>query len=239
MDNFVVAMYKYGKLLLNKNCNLQLSTILATGGVPHTEQELQNMFKLVDTLPDGAIFVDAGANVGLVTLPVASHTKGRIKIISFEPQRMLFNCICGSVALNEFYNVFPYNKAVGDNCEFVSIPDVDYTAQSDYGTVSVSKEKEIGNNIYNNKNIVECITIDSLDLPRLDFLKVDVEGFELNVIRGASETIGKFKPYLWVEYNIINGQGVGLENVQNCLNEICAYEYYVVDMQNVLCVPKK
>lgn len=236
MDNFVVTDFKYGKLMVNKNCNLQLSTILATGGVPHIESELQNMFKVVDLLPDGAIFVDAGANAGLVTLPVARHTNGRIKIISFEPQRMLFNCICGSVALNEFYNVHVHNKALSDENGFVTLPSVDYTAQADYGVVSVSKTDEKFNK-YMSDNTVESITIDSMDLPRLDFLKIDVEGFELNVIRGAKETIKKYKPFLWVEYNVINGQGVGLDNIMNCLNEMCGYNHQVMDVQNVLCFP--
>lgn len=233
MDNFVVAMYKYGKLMVNKNCNLQLSTILATGGVPHIEQELQNIFKVVDTLPDGAIFVDGGTNIGLVTLPVARHTNGRIKIISFEPQRMLYNCVCGSVALNEFYNVYPHNKALSDEMGFVTLPEVDYTAQADYGVVTVDKKVDEVQHPYMRTNTVEAITIDSMDLPRLDFLKLDIEGFELNAIRGAKETIKKYKPYLWVEYHIL-----GLEAVKNCLNEIHEYEMLPVDWQNVLCVPR-
>ena len=65
MDNFVITPFKYGDLLVNKNCNLQLETIEATGGIPHIENELQNIFRVVDTLPDGALFVDGGTNIGV------------------------------------------------------------------------------------------------------------------------------------------------------------------------------
>jgi FkbM family methyltransferase len=233
MDNFVITPFKYGDLLVNKNCNLQLETIVATGGTPHIEQELQNIFRVVDTLPDGALFVDGGTNIGLVTLPVARHTKGRINIISFEPQRMLFNCLCGSLALNEFYNVFPLNKALSDEVGYVTLPEVDYTAKSDYGVVTVDKKIEENEHKYLSRHTVEAITIDSMDLPRLDFLKLDIEGFELHAIRGAKETIKKYKPFLWVEYHIL-----GLDAVKDCLNEIHNYEMIPVDWQNVLCVPR-
>jgi hypothetical protein len=83
------------------------------------------------------------------------------------------------------------------------------------------------------KQVVEAITIDSMNLPRLDFLKLDIEGFELNAIRGAKETIKKYKPYLWVEYHIL-----GLDAIRNCLNEISPYDMLPDDWQNVLCVPK-
>ena len=43
------------------------------------------------------------------------------------------------------------------------------------------------------------MTIDSLELPRCNLLKADVEGMELSVIRGAAQTIAKFRPVLYVE----------------------------------------
>ena len=46
---------------------------------------------------------------------------------------------------------------------------------------------------------MEAITIDSLDLPGCDFLKIDVEGMELQVLQGAEETIRKYQPVIYAE----------------------------------------
>src|SRR5690242_12326041 len=47
---------------------------------------------------------------------------------------------------------------------------------------------------------VSVVTIDSLGLPRLDFLKIDVEGMEIAVLRGARDMIARFVPRCWIEY---------------------------------------
>jgi hypothetical protein len=68
------------------------------------------------------------------------------------------------------------------------------------------------------------VTIDSLDLRRLDFLKIDV-------LRGAPQSIQRFHPWVWVEdWTVdpeeIKGQFAGLK-----------YRFYVVDPLNMLCAP--
>ena len=45
----------------------------------------------------------------------------------------------------------------------------------------------------------KMITLDSLKLERLDFMKVDVEGYELNVLKGGEETIKRYRPVIWCE----------------------------------------
>lgn len=47
---------------------------------------------------------------------------------------------------------------------------------------------------------VNIVTIDELQLPRLDFLKIDVEGMEIEVLQDARASIEKFRPWCWVEY---------------------------------------
>ena len=58
---------------------------------------------------------------------------------------------------------------------------------------------------YENKNIdrhpVKLVTIDSLQLEKLDFIKLDVEGYEVNAIKGMINLLKKDKPMLWIEDN--------------------------------------
>ena len=75
-------------------------------------------------------------------------------------------------------------------------------------------------------------TLDSFKLPRLDFVKLDVEGYECQILQGAKETITKCRPWMWVEYYIS-----GIDNIKNHLpfDYIC----HVVDQFNMVCAPRE
>ena len=231
MNDFLVANLIYGKLIMNKNQE-QHDRVIATG-VPHIDSELQNIFKVVDNLPEGSIIIDGGTNVGLFFIPVAQRVKHKnIKVIGFEPQRMLFSALSGSITLNGLNNCWLHNLAIGDTTDKVTLPEVNYTAFADYGLVSVTAGKDFEENKYMNNRIVDCITIDSMNLPRLDFIKLDIEGFEIQALKGAAESIKKYKPTMWVEYPL-----TGQQKIKECLDEILpGYVVQVMDPQNVLCV---
>ena len=48
---------------------------------------------------------------------------------------------------------------------------------------------------------VEMVTLDSMNLPKVDFIKIDVEGMEVDVLKGAEEIVGKDRPLIYVELN--------------------------------------
>jgi len=80
---------------------------------------------------------------------------------------------------------------------------------------------------------LEIVTVDSLALPRLDFLKVDVEGMEIDVIKGAQASIAKGRPWLWVEHWII-----GADKVKAAVTQP-DYRFLLVDGMNMLCAPSE
>jgi len=71
-------------------------------------------------------------------------------------------------------------------------------------------------------------------LPRLDFFKLDVEGYEVPALIGAMDTIKKYRPWLWVEYFI-----TGSDTIKQTLDQLQDYVFYIVDYQNMICVPKE
>ena len=71
-----------------------------------------------------------------------------------------------------------------------------------------------------------------MDLPGCDFYKLDIEGFECEALRGSLETIKKYRPFIWIEYNM-----VGKDNIMKALASVDDYEYHIVDWQNMLCAP--
>jgi FkbM family methyltransferase len=218
IPNFVVLDSIHGRFIVNRHCSFQAEALIKTGAT-HIEGELRNIFALIDTLPRGAVIIDGGANAGFFTIPVANRIRGRgQRIISFEPQRTLYRALSGSLALNDI-----------DFCELLYaglVPAVDYSKPQDFGMVQISEDGD--------GTPVEIQTIDGLGLNRLDFLKLDVEGYECAALTGGLATIQQHRPYIWVEFFIS-----GVDPIKASLSSVPDYAFYKVDYQNMLCVPRE
>lgn len=142
-------------------------------------------------LKPGHVVVDVGANLGAHTIAFAQTVTNTGAVIAFEPQRGLYNMLCGSLALNSITNVDAYPYAVGRESGSTTIPPIDYDQPNNFGGV------EMGN--YPDGLRVRQVTIDSLHLANLDFLKIDVEGMELDVILGAERTLDRLRPVISAE----------------------------------------
>jgi hypothetical protein len=234
IDNFVVLDSIHGKFIVARNCSFQAEALVKTGRT-HIEEELANIFAVIDTLPNDCVIVDGGANIGFFTVPVAQRIKHRGgRVVSFEPQRQLFNALSGSLALNGLDNVFLHNCGLGKEPGIAQLPAVDYSVAQDFGTVSLSNETTVDEDGWMNDRVVDITSIDAMDLPRLNFIKLDVEGFEIPALTGGLEAIAKYRPYIWVEYFI-----TGAKEIKQSLNSITDYAYYIVDYQNMLCIPNE
>jgi len=234
IDNFVVLDSIHGKFIVARTCTFQAEALVKTGRT-HIEDELANIFAIIDSLPDDCVVIDGGANIGFFTVPVAQRIRHRGgRVISFEPQRPLFNALSGSLALNGLDNVFLHNRGLGDGSQSQAcLPVVDYSQPSDFGTVSLSVDEEVEEHPWMRTRTVDIDSIDNLMLPRLDFIKLDVEGFEIPALTGGLKTIERYRPYIWVEYFI-----TGAKEIKQAL-KIQDYSYFIVDYQNMLCIPNE
>jgi FkbM family methyltransferase len=120
--------------------------------------------------------VEAGANIGAHTLTFSRLVGPRGVVFAFEPRRVVFQTLCANMALNSIVNVHCRPEALGNMAGRVQVPTHDGS-----GTEKVA-----------------AITLDSLELPRCQFLKVDVDGMELQVLKGAAKTIERLRPLLYV-----------------------------------------
>ena len=234
IDNFVVLDSVYGKFIVARTCLFQAEALVKTGRT-HIESELNNIFAIVDTLPDDAVIVDGGANAGFFTVPVAHRTQGRgTRIISFEPQRQLFQALSGSLALNGYQQAYLHNCGLGAEPGIAQLPAVDYSVAQDFGTVALSDETTVDEDGWMNDRVVDITSIDAMALPRLDFFKLDVEGYEVPALTGALDTIKKHRPWIWVEYFI-----TGVDPIKQALSDLKDYAFFIVDYQNMICAPKE
>ena len=177
---------RYGKILYNPNDIYVGKSIDYYGEFSEGEASL---FRHL--LKPGAVVLDIGAHIGSHTLVFAKAAGPQGAVLAFEPQRVIFQALCANMALNGLLNAFCYHAAVGESQGSLFVPILDYHTENNFAGLS------LGN--YSNGEKVQLMTIDGLLLQQCHFIKIDVEGMELNVLKGATGTIKKFKPILYLE----------------------------------------
>jgi FkbM family methyltransferase len=226
----------YGQMLINRYDINQANALIKTCK-GHDHHEIEMIARIFDIIaPSCGVFIDVGANIGTHTLGIARHLEGRGRVYSFEPQRLLFQMICGSLALNAVTNVFCMNEALGAAPGKIAVPQFDYFRPMNFGSVEFGAQQretldQVRGDDPTRTEYVSVSTIDCLDLPEVHVIKIDAEGMELEVLAGAQETIARCSPILLVEH-----LKVDRERLLAILKD-AGYEVYRYDI-NVLAIPK-
>ncbi len=139
----------------------------------------------------GAVVLDVGAHVGAHTLGFARKTGPAGLVLAFEPQRMLYQILCANLALGALRNVDAHHAAVGRRVGAIRVPVLDTAQPGNFGGLSLAGCPP--------GEEVPLLRIDDLDLPRLDLMKVDVEGMEREVVAGAESAIRRHSPVIYIE----------------------------------------
>lgn len=140
----------------------------------------------------GSTVVDVGANIGFFTVRFASWVGARGSVIAIEPEQVNFRSLCARVnRLKITDNVVPVQAAAVERSGEVRLElNPDHPADHRVAAVGVP---------------VPAVSIDDLigqrGWPVVSLIKIDVQGSELQVIRGASETLRRFMPALYVEFH--------------------------------------
>lgn len=177
---------RHGYMIYNKHDQYVGYSFLHYGEFSQKEVELFEQIIL-----PGMVVLDIGANIGAHTIFFAEKLKGSGAVFAFEPQRIVFQTLCGNIALNSIVNTQCFHAALGAEIGEVFIPLMDYQKEANYGGLSV------GNATQGER--VQKLTIDGMGLSQCHFMKIDVEGMEREVLLGATQTIKNFRPVLYVE----------------------------------------
>jgi len=141
----------------------------------------------------GSTVIDIGANIGLHTLRSALLTGEKGKVIAIEPSTWAINKLRQNLELNPDLNriVEIRHHALGDKIELL----ITLGFQSSYRLNGKNK-------IYS--EVIDVLTLDSIadqnSLKHVDFMKIDVDGHELHILRGAKNMLSLSKPVLVVEF---------------------------------------
>lgn len=160
----------------------QLSTCGTADGFPgFNAQGLRTLVK-----PD-AICLDIGASYGLITLALAQLAPNG-SVWAFEPDLPSFKALGTTLDAANYKNVAASPYVIGRN--------------EDIGRFVTDDEWRSSCHFIPDKNgTVTAHSIDSLKLDRVDFIKIDAEGSELDILQGAQETLRRCKPIVVMEFN--------------------------------------
>jgi FkbM family methyltransferase len=195
----------YGQMLVNRH-DINQTNALFKGGVAVDHNEIVTLAKVLRLIGgEDQTVVDVGANFGAYTLALANIVGPRGQVHAFEPQRIIFNMVCGSVALNSLTNVYVHHMAVGDREGQVEIPQFDYNKPLNFGSIEFTSEQreqltQARGHDPERVEFVPLTTIDRFAFDKLHLMKIDAEGMEMSVLLGAEQTIRRCRPVLYVEF---------------------------------------
>ena len=234
---FIIASTDHGTLILNRFDYRMVSANSGFGvgfflleSSSYEAQEGSTAMQLLDLrrrhFGDGVVAVDCGANIGVHTVTWAKGMTGWGRVIAIEAQERIFYALAGNIAINNCFNAHAIHAALGAQGGVLQIPTPNYLAPASFGSLELrhsAATEFIGQDIdYSEKNLasIRMMTVDSLELARLDLIKIDVERMELEVLEGAKGTLQRFLPIIIVE---------GLKAPQNEITAVLAshgYEWF-------------
>lgn len=162
----------------------------------------------------GDICLDVGANIGTHSL---AYIKWDAIVYAFEPLKIAYECLIKNVISDNFYSD---NIALGNDTKKVKLNSFDMMP----GCTYLSETN-------NDEEAIELKKLDDLYIENIKFIKVDVEGWELEFLKGAENTIKKYKPVLDLEFA---DHTLARNNLtcQDLFNKLAEYKYYVVNCVN-------
>lgn len=188
--------------------------------------EVGTLSKWFPFVMDAKYIIDVGANLGNHTIYWSTRMNVE-KIVSYEPFVANFEVLEKNIKENSLTNVVLINKAVGQHVGNVKLKSFD---ESNYGATSFEESVP-------EENTVSLTSIDNevieLKLPRVDLIKIDTEGFELEVLKGMVYVLDKYHPIIWVECSE--------ESIKDVIHILSKYDYQLFDIEeaNVLFLKAK
>ncbi len=173
-----------------------LSRVLYVSGC----YEPNSMRLLEKLLPEGGTFIDAGANTGLYSLLAARLAGPFGQVVSYEPSPREFESLVENVRANHLGNLALRRVALGDEKGKGKLR---LTSADSSGLNTLCEMFAYSGTQLAGSCVVDVCRLDDevedLKIQRIDMMKIDVEGFETQVILGAREALARFRPVLLVE----------------------------------------
>ena len=156
-------------------------------------------------LKSDSYVIEVGAHIGSHTVILSDICKDGV-VYSFELQKLIFQLLNANLLLNTCKNVYTYMEAVSDENKIESIGEIDYQNMNKFnsGLGSLNAVRQYQGYPIN------IISLDNKfsEIKKLDLIKIDAEGHEVPILKGAKKLIKKFKPLILTEFDVNNKQEI-------------------------------
>ncbi|SHH39238.1 FkbM family methyltransferase [Winogradskyella jejuensis] len=234
----VLVNHRYGEHHVNFNfvASIKIASKAKELGVENTL--LRNSFELINkfkTNRNDLTVLDVGSNFGYLGAVWADSVAANGKVLAFEPNRNLFQTIEKTIEANTKFsqNFEVYNLAVGSKKGVVHLNASAFSSNTEDMSAAIEAYD------------VDMVKLDDFvkhhDIAQVDLLKIDVDGIELDILKGAEHILKENTAIIIVETN----------NDQRIVNHFRALDYFIYNMKldlyqdsqtlplNIFCVPKK
>lgn len=163
-------------------------------------------------IPAGGTVLDVGAFIGTHALAFAQMVGPEGSVLSFEPQPQSFALLEENVRANRREQVRLHQAAVGAAPGEIALDPMNVGETVNFGGLAVHEDAASDAPA---THVAPVVTLDSLRLERCDFIKLDVEGAEDAVLKGATGTIARLKPVIYAECNSLADAARSFEMLQS------------------------
>lgn len=194
-----LTLGEFGTFLTLTNDNAIGANIVQTGGWA------QKDVRLFEThIKPGMSVLDVGANLGHHTVVFSKLVGKSGRVFAFEPQTPIFRLLAANAAINGCLNAELLQCGVGETDGFLHLYPISYDQRANFGALGIDPSPETRDA----QRQGQCIPVVALDgflqrvepaLKSCDFIKIDVQSYELFVLRGAIQLLKKFRPKLFLE----------------------------------------
>ena len=223
------------KFFLNdylKNFSIKVDTVSSVERKMFTRNYEKDTIKIIENfVNEGDVCFDIGANVGPITLALAQKAKPKGKVYAFEPGPPIFERLVGNISLNPLYAsaIIAENLGVSEqNGQLFWAEGSEDFDQRGNGSLRVGPDYH--------KIKVDVVSLDfycqSKGIENIDFIKIDVEAMEYEVLKGAKNILGKSQPIIYYETLPNMEATLGFPvftEIKNFLKNL-NYKFYSVDI---------
>jgi FkbM family methyltransferase len=178
-------------------------------------------------LKSDSYVIEVGAHIGSHTVILSDICKDGV-VYSFELQKLIFQLLNANLLLNTCKNVYTYMEAASDENKIESIGEIDYQNMTKFnsGLGSLNAVRQYQGYPIN------IISLDHKfsEIKKLDLIKIDAEGHEIPILKGAKELIKKFKPLILTEFDVNNKQEI-IDLIPEYKFEDVSYNYELNNLE--------
>ena len=188
---------------------------------------------LTDKIRPGDVVLDVGANFGQMSVEFSRAVGSTGKIHSFEADPFIHSVLDKNIKENNCDNVTTYCWAVWNkDGEDLLYPEPDREKYECFGQYGIDPTADTGQQLISH-------TIDSLNLSRVDLIKVDIQGSDLRAMQGAKNTINRCQPLIVFEFEreLVEKFGESEQDYVNFMNSINYHQITNIE-KNIVIAPK-